>query len=279
MSQRNGTCRNPSTPQMSRANLVLRARQFARRGRDEFAFAVAVARLLLAARLGRLTELWIGDSHVAHHNDDEWPCPPLRAMANGRFVWHIGPRLMYSLARDGFPPRAVFVARLLGRIARAGHGPLVLVAGEIDIRCHLAPRLAGSTAGLGFPATYVVRGQALARLARSSGAIFVVPVPPSDDFGDAPGFPIKGTLGERIKAFEQLRQELLAAVALAPDPAVEVVDCTSELADSDGAMRSELTVDGCHVNAAGRQVVQARVAEASRRLARSANESIGGLAR
>lgn len=209
--------------------------------------------LVLRSLGGRPIELWIGDSHASHLNTSDWPVPPQNTIAPGVHVRHLGPRLMFSVARDGFPPE---VTRLVRRLVRFGRAPvtLLLVVGEIDIRCHLAPRLAGTATPLDFPARYVAHGLALgAGVAR---LVFVVPVPPSDEVQDAQGFPVAGTLAERLDVFARMRSALHDAV----DPSQALLlDATSCLGDGDGALRSEFSFDGCHVNEAGRVVVRAQL--------------------
>jgi hypothetical protein len=239
-------------------------RRFVRRCRVQIPFLLGTAHLLGAALLGRVQRIWIGDSHVAHYTDGRWPCPELRRTAPGEFTWHIGPRLMYSLATQDYPPRVRRVVRVAGWLARLRRRPItsmVFSAGEIDIRCHVAPRVAAGSSGAEFSDDYVAHAVQIARAARAREAVFIVPPPPSDDFGDRYQFPIAGTLDERIEAFRLVRARLRASDGLdATDVAVRIVDATDDLAAPDGSLRSEMTHDGCHVNASGRNVVQARFA-------------------
>jgi hypothetical protein len=209
--------------------------------------------LVVRAIAGADLELWIGDSHASHLNTSDWPVPAQNRIVRGRYVRHVGPRLMFSMARDGFPPEIVRLARRLGRYGR-GHIVVILVAGEIDIRCHLAPRLVGTDLRPEFPAAYVEHGIALGALAKADRLLFVVPVPPSDEVQDALGFPVAGTLSERLVAFGWVRAAMHAAL----DPgAALLLDATPGLADVSGALRTELSFDGCHVNEAGRVIVRA----------------------
>jgi lysophospholipase L1-like esterase len=244
----------------SAVSLLRRARWWTRRTRDTLVFAVTVARLLIAAARGRADELWIGDSHAAHFNSGVWPCHRLRRLGPRRFVWHIGPRLMFSIARDGFPADVQRVARWLGRVNRTDRLSLILTFGEIDVRCHLAPRFARDGGPLAFPRTFVEASQGLARTAHAAVVVVVVPTPPSDGYEDAPGFPIAGSIDERLAAFAQVRAELIAdAEASRPPLRVLVLDCTAELAGPTGQLRPSLTIDGCHTNDAGRLVVHDRL--------------------
>jgi hypothetical protein len=222
-------------------------------------FLAVLGRLLLTARR-RPVQLWIGDSHAVWLNRP-WPAPTLSQAAEDRFVWHLGPRLMYSLARRGYPVAVQRVARLL-RVTGAGRWVTpVFVAGEIDVRCHLADHV-GAADPFGFVAHYVAAGRAVARAAGAARALFVVPVPPSDEVPDYFGFPVRGTLAERLSAFTALRAELLRIAAEpSPDVPVAVVDATTDISAPEGGVRVELTVDGCHLKPEGARFVHARLAE------------------
>jgi hypothetical protein len=212
-------------------------------------------RLVLLTAFGRPLELWVGDSHSSHLNNSDWPIPALRKVAKGRYVWHLGPRLMFSIARDDLPADVLRTARRMGRYGRPGVVRWIFVFGEIDIRCHLAPRLRAKDEPLGFPARYVEHAVNAATTAKARDIIITVPVPPSDDVQDAEGFPIAGTLAERLVAFTRMQAELTAAVA-AP---VLLLDVTDGLADHTGELRREMSFDGCHVNEVGRTVVRRRL--------------------
>jgi hypothetical protein len=216
-------------------------------------------RLVLLAGLGRPLELWVGDSHSSHLNNGDWPVPDLRRVARGRYVWHLGPRLMFSVARDGLPADVVRTARRMGRYGRPATVRWIFVFGEIDIRCHLAPRL--TEGPLNFPARYVEHAVTAAVTAKAREIVLAVPVPPSDEVQDAQGFPVAGTLAQRLVAFAKVRDELAAGVASHHDDAIRVLllDATDGLADQTGALRTAMSFDGCHVNESGRSVVRVRL--------------------
>jgi hypothetical protein len=178
----------------------------------------------------------------------------------GQLIWHLGPRLMYSMARDGFPLRVLRLSRLLRRISRPGSLLPVFVVGEIDVRCHLVPR-AGSAGLTDFVDDYVEHATRVAFALGARQLIICVPVPPSATCPANPQFPIEGSIGERVAVFDRLRDALADAVGrrahYAPRPLL--LDATDLLADDTGAFRAELTDDGCHTNAAGRLLVRQRV--------------------
>ncbi|WP_141006116.1 hypothetical protein [Nocardioides humi] len=57
-----------------------------------------------------------------------------------------------------------------------------------------------------------------------------------------------------------MRSALTVAVGATPTPMLRLLDLTDALSGPDGLMRDELTDDGCHTNAAGRDVVRREVA-------------------
>jgi hypothetical protein len=166
---------------------------------------------------------------------------------------------MFSVARDGLPADVLRAARRFGRYGRPGVVRWIFVFGEIDIRCHLAPRLVPGRS-LDFPAIYVAHAVRAATTAKARDIVITVPVPPSDEVQDEEGFPVAGSLAERLASFGQVRSELAAAVAsqTAGSP-ILLLDATDGLADHTGALRTEMSFDGCHVNEVGRAVVHGRL--------------------
>lgn len=228
------------------------------RARQIVGLVAPATALLRSCRDGSVTDLWIGDSHAPFLNE----CWPVRSRSMTRihdheFVWHVGPRLMWSIANKGFPPEVRLVARLLHRFGTSRHRSLIVVFGEIDVRVHLVGAQARSGPSMSFVREYVDQCLLLARTMHADRVLVAVPVPPGDSFDDDPNFPRSGTLAERIGAFRLLRKALVAAVETAgAEPTTLLLDCTEELADSDGSLRIDLTDDGCHVNHSGAEVVR-----------------------
>ncbi|HET7683432.1 MAG TPA: hypothetical protein VFK34_07185 [Marmoricola sp.] len=212
----------------------------------------AFVALLVAARRSTPTELWIGDSHAMSFNQRVGLGMFMRG-PEGQLVFRIGTRLMYSIARKDFPPRLARLARLLRSVGHRGSVVPFFITGEIDVRCHLTEH----DGDYGFVAAYVQRCRdAMAALGSRRGVI-VVPPPPSATCPDIEQFPIKGDIGERIAAFEGLRSALQSVVAQHDE--LVLLDATPDLADPTGALRPELTDDGCHTNLAGVALVRRRV--------------------
>lgn len=203
-------------------------------------------------------ELWIGDSHAMSFNQRVGLGMCMRG-PEGQVIYRIGTRLMYSIAQKDFPPRLNRLARTLRLARRVGLvGPpdgLVpfFVTGEIDVRCHLTEH----DGDYGFVSLYVERCRAAAACLGATRAVIVVPPPPSATCPDVEQFPIKGDIAARIAAFEGLRAALQAEVARHEE--LVLLDATETLADVSGALRDELTDDGCHTNLAGVALVRDRV--------------------
>jgi lysophospholipase L1-like esterase len=233
----------------------------AQAGFDAGRALVAVVALLRAVRGPVGAELWVGDSHAVCFNQRLTAATLTRA-PEGQVVWHLGPRLMHSLARQGFPSSLRRLARVVHRVGRPGAVVPVFVAGEIDVRCHLVPRATSEGFSLGFAADYVRQGCELAQLMGSSRAVFVVPPPPSVACPVLPDFPIRGSIEERVAMFGALRAALAEAVDGYAGPVEALLlDATDALADEDAGLRQDLTDDGCHTNALGVRLVRDRLRE------------------
>ena len=242
--------------------LLMRLAEKGIRLRDGCQFLAGRIRLRRAMRRGDVRELWIGDSHAVLCNDERWPWPVLHeAHIPGQWILHLGPRLMYSVARDGLPRSVTRLARVIARADVAADTPWLFAFGEIDVRCHLATRINTTTDPLGFIATYVRTVHRVASAGGARRAFVVVPPPPSDAVELHEEFPVTGTLAERIGVHVRVAQALREAASAVSDAtvAVAVIDCTHVLADSDGALRGELTFDGCHTNEAGRAAMRTQV--------------------
>ncbi|WP_182377814.1 SGNH/GDSL hydrolase family protein [Nocardioides sp. WS12] len=222
-------------------------------------FIVAVARR-------RVDQVWVGDSNAVMMVTSSFPPLGVGRGDDGRWVWHLGPRLMYSISRDGFKPgmrRALRILRLV-----PGHDRVnwFFSFGEIDLRCHLAPRVKEKPE-LPFIPTYIERVRSLVSEFGASHAFIVVPVPPAVDIFVDEGFPIEGTLEDRLAAHRLMRSDLLAVTqAEQSRPRIEALDLTDALSDANGYYSPEFTSDGVHPTDAGRaaarQVVELQLQSA-----------------
>lgn len=205
-------------------------------------------------------DVWIGDSHAVCFNRRPSPARLSRGQ-DGQFIWHLGPRIMYSIAKNGFPRVLSQAAVLVGRMSRTSRIVPVLCLGEIDVRCHLVPRLE-QPACFDFVEAYVRHGCTLAQQLGASRVVFVVPPPPSAECPEIDEFPIRGTIHERIAAFTKLRSALSKAVAAHNNgPTALLLDVTEELSTKNGEMRSGLSIDGVHTDIRGGQIVRRKLRE------------------
>ena len=242
----------------------LRPRQivaFRLRALNALRSAVAFAKLVVSVRRNPLTELWIGDSHAQHFNRGQTPARLFRGR-DGQFVYHHGPRLMYSIATRGFDSQVLSFARLVRRISPPGRILLVLTAGEIDVRCHLVPQSSSPGFCFDFVDAYVARATALADMVGAETVVLAMHPPVSPSAPDRAEYPVRGNGDDRIEMSEQLRREVhRVAASHARTHPILVLDATDELADAGGALRPEVTDDEIHTNVAGIAVVRTRLRE------------------
>jgi hypothetical protein len=217
-------------------------------------FLTASPALIVAMRRRRRSELWIGDSHAMALNRKATNSMFCRG-SEGQLILRAGPRLMYSLARNGFPPRVMRVARFVNRFGRPGSLVPVFVAGEIDLRAHLPKR---PDDPLDWIADYVDHCVEVARLLKADRVGFFVTPPPVDVPADDIWFPIIGTIEERVAIHRRLRAALADGVSRTPNGVL--IDLTETLARADGAMPVEFTYDGVHTNEAAVARVRAGIA-------------------
>lgn len=250
-------------PQVPADTSIRRLRRSVRRVRARLAGLIGVARMLAYAALGRVDEIWIGDSHAVHMNSPTM-IAALRRLPDGRWVWHLGPRVMFSIAREGLPTAVLRVLRLVSRTRRAREIVWGFSFGEIDVRCHLVPRMGDPETALEFVPIYLERLRRAATAAGARRALVLIPPPESDVYPEQIGFPVVGSLAERIEASHALRDAMIrAAKDLPADGAsVQLIDLTDSFSDERGAMREDLTYDGLHANDEGRAVMRRHVVEA-----------------
>jgi lysophospholipase L1-like esterase len=244
---------------------IFRLRRAVRRLRARTLGNLIVARLLAYAYLGKVDEVWVGDSHAVHMNSPTM-VTALRRLPDGRWVMHVGPRVMYSISREGLPAAALRVLRLMSRTPRARDIVWGFSFGEIDVRCHLVPRMGDPDAALSFVPSYLKHLQEAATSAGARRAVVLIPPPESDVYPDQIGFPVVGSLAERVDASHALRDAMVKAAADLPSSgaSLSLIDITDEFSDERGAMREDLTYDGLHANDDGRAVFRAAVDEVLR---------------
>lgn len=234
-----------------------RAAHWARRTRDYVISATTFVRLILDLLLGNVREVWVGDSHTVHINREFVTANLVHGNQPGVYVIHLGSRLMFSIARNGYPTWAVRLLRLVAAGSR-GRVPLYVCLGEIDVRCHLAKHGSPGDWPVSFVDGFVVRTADLGHDLGYRTVVFVTPPPPCLDHLNVGSLPVIGDFPTRMSAFDTLRGELAGACARRADD-VRLVDATPMLFDPVLGIREGLTDDQCHVNATGARLVRGEV--------------------
>lgn len=202
----------------------------------------------------RVRIVWIGDSHAAafvkdsrglyrYHLEEE--CASLR-------LW-IGPRLAFSVARDGVPVKRI-ERRLIRRLRPAA---VVFVLGEIDVRTRLAKRGSQTRWGLNWVQNYVKTCEQFGRAVKAQQVLFVEAPPPSDLGSENPAYPRRGSLRDRVHAHRAFHHEIERAVTSG-----RLVRTADLLCGPDGSLLREVTEDGVHLSAPSAHRVVRRVLEA-----------------
>ena len=212
---------------------------------------------------GRSTVV-IGDSHSVCLVAGQLPSPRVQRADRSTTVLYLGPRLLHSVAREGFPDWVgrLIAARRRSPLARGGL-TAVLTLGEIDLRCHLAKPGRGDADALASLAQAFV-GQTVALLAAlgPDGRVVVLsPNPPSEAYESEEGFPVVGGVDERVTILDGLCRAFQTEVAAVGDPALRFLDARSAVQDDAGQLRADLTFDGCHLNTGGAAIVRRMLAD------------------
>lgn len=195
--------------------------------------------------------VWLGDSHARFNLGHPHAEGRFCRVSDSDYVWSIGPRLMYSVAREGWPRDVIMLSRLLNVISRTRHVRLCFVLGEIDVRVFLGERVAEETLDLDFVPAYVTRCKWAAQRANAE-PFLVVPVPPFGPPDPHHEFPRRGCLDDRLSAHQALRQRLLRE-STTTEGCPRIFDATPELAttSAEGGLNPAFTTDGFHLNSAG----------------------------
>ena len=172
---------------------------------------------------------------------------------------YLGPRLMHSVGRDGFPPWVLRLVNAWRRSPLARGVPTVAVLlGEIDLRCHLAkPGRSGDEALSQLVEAYLARMRDLLdRLGPAGQVVVCGPNPPSSVYESDEAFPVVGDADERAAILDRLCAKLSAGIGAAGDPRLRFLDVRPLVAAPNGHLRADMTFDGCHLNAEGASLVR-----------------------
>ena len=211
---------------------------------SNFALFIQMLRLLAFFKAYyRYRVVWIGDSHAMFMRRG------LRSAVDGgvpiqSLLFWIGPRLMYSVSKSGFPTTTFF--RFLIRIWRP---KLIVVSlGEIDVRMFLHnPSLRQSD----WVRDYLVRVNELCDALRVDEIYLLTSIPVSEL---PPSDPIerRGSLAERMEGFYWLQDEIQSQLFQNKDfGKIKCLDLKNCLGNPNGTLSLSYTSDGIHVNSLG----------------------------
>ena len=170
---------------------------------SSFAFSKQILQLLFNQQAyAKDKVLWIGDSHAAFMRKGlkEKSIDGFRICS---LVYWLGPRLMYSVSKSGFPSTLLFRSFVRFWKPRV----IIVLLGEIDIRMFLhEPRLRDSS----WVRDYLVKVDDIRKVLHSS-QIFVLTSMPVSDLPPLDAIERKGTLVERLSGFSWMQESPLAS--------------------------------------------------------------------
>jgi hypothetical protein len=238
-----------------------RLRHFLRVRKAKLFFLIMATRFYLAVRRGQVKEVWAGDSNSQLIPDVKMGAP-LRHVADGVWACHLGPRLQFSIATKGLNPAFIKILARIGKLKGARDIVWVYSFGEIDVRCKLVPKM-DDPGAFDFTARYLERMREVAQVSGVDRIVILLPNPESDIALEQIGFPVVGTLEERVECMRRLWASMRASAERLPEgtPRVLLLDNEAAMADERGIWRREFTYDGLHTNNAGRALVRGALAE------------------
>lgn len=237
---------------------LVQVRRLAAAGlRGVFSCGNALRLVVTLAANRRVVELWVGDSHAQSHNRRRTNTKLSRC--GDIYIWYLGPRLLWSISRKGFPSRLMGFSRFLGAAPRRGRLVLCVILGEIDVRAHLAVRPEAERHEFAFVSSYVGKVNELGDAMKAHRSYVVVPPPPTRSGAPNPAWPVRGDFADRLDQFTRLRTALTQAVEAVEAPQLGLLDPTSELMDPTGSLASGMTEDQVHLNARGIAVIRRRM--------------------
>ncbi|TCJ21921.1 hypothetical protein [Nocardioides jejuensis] len=236
-------------------------RHFLRVRKAKLLFLIMATKFVWAVRRGQVNEVWAGDSNSQLIPDDKMGAP-LRHVADGRWACHLGPRLQYSIAKKGLAPGFMKILAKVGRLKGARDIVWIYSFGEIDVRCGMVPRM-DEPGAFDFTHDYFARMREVARVSGVDRLVIYAPSPESDIALEQIGFPVVGTIAERVECMSRLHAAMhRAAEALSADaPRILLLDTLPQMVDERGVWLREYTYDGLHTNNAGRALVRGALAE------------------
>jgi hypothetical protein len=195
--------------------------------------------------------IWIGDSHSRYMSGSGQSPKRYEITKSHDLVIWLGPRLLYSIAKNGFRLNALDKA-LLRKVGK--NNTCVFVFGEIDCRVHLAhkSRYEDQEQLASISREFKNHIRTIADGFNFRSCIVLTPVPPSNFGVKDPKFPRVGSLNERVLATKALTKSLVRL----EDQSFAILDLSSILASENGALNPDYSEDGVHVNSVGASAVR-----------------------
>ena len=193
--------------------------------------------------------LWIGDSHALFISGSRRATVAATPNHEDICIW-LGPRLAFSVARDGW--RLPARVRLIARIRR--FNKLIIVMGEIDCRVYLGRPNDTDYRQEAWVREFVEVAYSLADQLRVKELVFLSPVPPADIGKNDADFPRNGSLTARVqgtKWFTDIVTSLSSSRLFG-----DVIDLRHLVGNEDGSLDLNFTTDGVHVNRKGSLLIQ-----------------------
>jgi hypothetical protein len=195
-------------------------------------------RILRRSHMSEIT--WLGDSHAAFLSGTT--IKSLNADLNKSPLIWLGPRLMFSVSKKGFPD-FLFSKSNAGLLK--GRSTLVISLGEIDVRAHLSKK--GSNVDLvEWVGNYVLKVLELSKHLEPLCTIIVGPVPPSPHGEKNSRLPTVGPLDRRIHFTSTL--ELTLEEKIRDVAKLFFIPLSPLLAKTDGTLRENFVLDGIHTS-------------------------------
>ena len=190
--------------------------------------------------------LWIGDSHASFISGIKLS-QLFGNKSNTSLVW-LGPRLMYSISKKGFP----FYVHLSLKLSRRNTN-VIFVLGEIDVRVHLVAR---NDYQFDFAKDYIDLIASFKEKYKGLNFLVVSPLPPSDLGAQDEKLPRNGSLAQRIQTNAALTSKLKD---LCFHHNVQFLDITELICAKDGSLAPKFTLDGCHCNHVGSAKIKEKI--------------------
>ena len=183
---------------------------------------------------------WLGDSHAAFLSGTTIKSLN-KDLNNNPLIW-LGPRLMFSISKKGFPD-FLFAKSNSGLLK--DKSALAISLGEIDVRAHLSKD--GSDIDVDeWVLNYVLKVRELTNHLEPTCTILIGPVPPSPNQVRNPKLPIVGPLDRRIHFTSLLEMALGENIRAFAD--LSFVPLSPLLANTDGILREDFVLDGIHTS-------------------------------